>query len=95
MTEQCKHEWNTRYTKRFYGDGVEWFCVECGANLDWPTVKKRVNEYPTLKAATEELIEVASLRGDNELPHPSDDPALWTARMQQAWDILANILDAS
>ena len=58
MTEQCEHEWNTRYTKRFYSDGVEWFCVECGANLDWPTAKKRVNEYPTLKADKRLLMHV-------------------------------------
>lgn len=32
-----------------------------------------------------ELIEVARLRGDNELPHPCDDPKLWTSRMIEAW----------
>lgn len=36
--------------------------------------------------ALEELVTVADLRGDAELPHPSDDPKLWTARMQAAWD---------
>lgn len=35
--------------------------------------------------AAEELLKVAELRGDNELPHPANDPKLWTARMQQAW----------
>ena len=35
--------------------------------------------------AVVELIAVATLRGDNELPHPADDPKLWTARMQTAW----------
>jgi len=44
--------------------------------------------------AADELLEVASLRGDNELPHPADDPKLWTARMQDAWDELANALTA-
>ena len=53
----------------------------------------RLNEYETLKKATEELIEVASLRGDNELPHPANDHLLWTARMQDAWDTLADILE--
>jgi hypothetical protein len=33
-----------------------------------------------------ELVEVADLRGDSDLPHPSNDPKLWTARMQDAWD---------
>ena len=36
--------------------------------------------------AARELAEVARLRGDDELPHPANDPKLWTARMQTAWD---------
>ena len=36
--------------------------------------------------AATELLEVARLRGDNDLPHPADDPKLWTARMQTAWE---------
>lgn len=47
-----------------------------------------------LRDALEELVEVARLRGDNELPHPSDDPKLWTARMQDAWDNAADLLEA-
>jgi hypothetical protein len=43
--------------------------------------------------AVEELLEVANLRGDNDLPHPADDPKLWTARMQDAWDGLAESFD--
>lgn len=39
-----------------------------------------------LEAVLGELVEVAILRGDNNLPHSADDPALWTARMQEAWD---------
>lgn len=39
-----------------------------------------------LREAIEELIEVADLRGDSDLPHPADDPKLWTARMIDAWD---------
>ena len=42
-----------------------------------------------LKAAVQELLEVARLRGDTDLPHPADDPKHWTARMQTAWDDLA------
>ena len=44
--------------------------------------------------AASELDEVAGLRGDNQLPHPEDDPGLWTARMQTAWDEIAEALDA-
>lgn len=35
--------------------------------------------------AAVEVLEVADLRGDTELPHPANDPKLWTARMQTAW----------
>ena len=41
-----------------------------------------------LRGAALELLLVAVLRGDNSLPHPEDDPLLWTARMQTAWDEL-------
>lgn len=47
-----------------------------------------------LAAALEELLEVADLRGDNRLPHPADDPKLWSARMQTAWDEAAAALTA-
>ena len=43
-------------------------------------------ENGRLRGVLTELVEVARLRGDNLLPHPSDDPELWTARMQEAWD---------
>lgn len=42
--------------------------------------------------AVEELLTVAALRGDDQLPHPCDDPILWTARMQEAWDDLREAL---
>ena len=38
--------------------------------------------------ALTELLEVGDLRSDTQLPHPSDDPLLWTARMQEAWDVV-------
>lgn len=41
---------------------------------------------PELLAALTELLEVGDLRGDTDLPHPADDPLLWSARMQNAWD---------
>ena len=43
--------------------------------------------------AARELVKVANLRGDNELPHPCDDPGLWTARMQTAWDDLERVVN--
>ena len=39
-----------------------------------------------LRAALDELLEVAALRGDSTLPASPDDPKPWTARMQTAWD---------
>ena len=58
MTEH-EHEWQTRYTKRPYADGVEWFCASCGISLDWPTAKKWVNEHAALKRKNERLMVVA------------------------------------
>jgi hypothetical protein len=37
-----------------------------------------------------ELVEVADMRGDADLPHPADDPKMWTARMSDAWDEARN-----
>jgi hypothetical protein len=44
--------------------------------------------------ALRELVVVAELRGDSDLPHPSNDDKLWTARMQDAWDDADNIVAA-
>ena len=46
-----------------------------------------------LLRAVQELLEVAALRGDSTLPVPEDDPVLWTARMQTAWDTLVAAVD--
>ncbi len=46
-----------------------------------------------LEAASSELLEVAGLRGDNDLPHPADEAKLWTARMQDAWDALEEVVN--
>lgn len=45
-----------------------------------------IAERDRLRDALTELLEVARLRGDDELPHPANDVKLWTARMQTAWD---------
>lgn len=42
-------------------------------------------ERDRLRDCLAELVEVATLRGDNDLPHPADDDILWTARMAEAW----------
>jgi hypothetical protein len=49
-------------------------------------VKQVGDREKRLEDVLRELLEVADLRGDSDLPHPSDDPLLWTARMQTAWD---------
>ena len=43
-------------------------------------------ELLAVREALEELLTVADLRGDSSLPKPDEDPVLWTARMQTAWD---------
>ena len=51
-------------------------------------LKQELDRLRDIYYASSELFEVAQLRGDNDLPHPADDPLLWTARMQEAWDEL-------
>ena len=51
----CKHEWNTKYTSRFYADGVEWFCIRCHETLPWPEAKRRVNEYAWMRREIERV----------------------------------------
>ena len=58
-------------------------------------IKRTTDEAATLGDAVDELLEVAGLRGDNDLPHPADDPKTWTARMQEAWDVLASLREGS
>ena len=41
-----------------------------------------------------EVLEVADLRGDTDLPHPANDERLWTARMQTGWDDLRDRIAA-
>ncbi len=43
--------------------------------------------------ACTELLEVADLRGDTTLLNLADDPILWIARIQEAWDILREVLN--
>ena len=56
------------------------------------TLEAALDEIERLRKALGELVEVANLRGDNELPHPEDDPLLWNARMQDAWDEAARVI---
>lgn len=53
-------------------------CPDCPDGLQ--------DKPPSLREALGELLEVADLRGDSTLPSPPDDPILWSARMQTAWD---------
>jgi len=47
-----------------------------------------------LLLSIEELLEVAYLRGDNDVPLPENDPRLWSVRMQTAWDEMERALYA-
>lgn len=49
-------------------------------------VERIKRERDAAVEALGEIVEVATLRGDNDLPHPADDQKTWTARMQTAWD---------
>lgn len=52
----------------------------------WREIKRLREALRELEDALSELVQVAGLRGDNVLPSPPDDPLLWSARMQTAWD---------
>ena len=54
---------------------------------------RRLEKLERVAEAAQELQEVAELRGDNVLPLPEDDPMLWTARMQTAWNEIEAALD--
>ena len=56
-------------------------------------IDKLQAENAKLREALVELVEVAELRGDDDLPHPCQDPGLWTARMQTAWDEAHELVD--
>ena len=69
---------------------------EADARYAWPArwealctvFDKQADEIERLlimSDAVDELLEVAALRGDDQLLHPADDAKLWTARMQDAW----------
>lgn len=53
---------------------------------------EHLRKLEAVKEASIELQEVADLRGDNVLPHPENDVSFWTARMQEAWDVLQSTL---
>jgi len=57
------------------------------------SLHNRLNRVDQLENALLELVEIASLRGDNDLPHPADNPKLWTARMQDAWSEAEALVD--
>ena len=63
-------------------------------------MREKATELDMLRASIKDLLDacvelliVASLRGDNYLPHPSADNCQWTARMQTAWDELYQIVE--
>lgn len=58
-------------------------------------LKEALARAEAVTDAAVELVEVAELRGDNALPSPCDDPLLWTARMQDAWNYLETALEAT
>ncbi len=50
--------------------------------------QESASQVEMLLDAAIELLAVAELRGDNDMPHPADDNKLWTARMGDAWNEL-------
>ena len=97
----CEEDYprNPEAAKRWHvakNRGETWIMDENGdtvASVEREDAANLIAAVPALVAVCEELLEVAALRGDNVLPHPCDDPKLWNARMQTAWDELQRIVD--
>lgn len=71
---------------------VERHPVDAGKAMGGESIPVLLEEIARLRNALSELVEVADLRGDSDIPHPCDDPKLWTARMQSAWDNARSVL---
>ena len=87
MTEQCKHKFEI--TK---GRGV--ICQNCPESITYKEAEARLNEYETLKAATERLSAVAA-NGLLDLMAtgiPSYLSSVWTSWLD-ALQAYADILD--
>lgn len=82
LSERMSHEDHCDYYRHRHSPDK----YECSCQV------VEVRKLEAVAEASEELQEVADLRGDSSLPHPEDDPELWTARMQEAWDELRNAL---
>ena len=70
---------------------VEFPGVKTGSVPEARRLEAGINALPALIAVAEAAVEVADvarLREDDVLPKPEDDPKLWTARMQTAWNEL-------
>ena len=48
-------------------------------------LRELVASLERVMPAVVELLAVSSVRGDDDIPHPSDDHRLWSARCQDAW----------
>ena len=56
MTEQCKHEWSTRYLRSTLGDCIEIYCIvpQCKKKMTWKEAKRRLNKVeqsPSIKVS--------------------------------------------
>jgi len=65
-----------------------WLIVQLETEAQALEAGVRIAELEAQVEAAREVLEVADLRGDTDLPHPANDPKLWSARMQDAWDSL-------
>ena len=81
-----------------FANAPEWLRLLVEQNKDLlarnEELQREQEKMQAVVEAARELVEVASLRGDNELPHPSDDPKLWSGRMQDAWIDIEHSLSA-
>lgn len=90
--EQCQNYWVERAKRdtQHHLSSAEEHLIAARIALGVPALEARLAQAEAdraeLLASLKEVVEVAELRDETVLPKPADDPKLWTARMQTAWD---------
>ncbi len=72
-------------TKKAEADSVKHYNLWRDELIAREAAEAKCERLDRVHEAAKEVWEVTQLRGDEDLPHPADDPKLWTARMQDAW----------
>ena len=92
MLKRKTIDWINSQWEDSYLTPSEWIEMVFSKYREYDRMRDKCDKYVS---ASMELLEVADLRGDSDLPGPYDDPKMWTMRMQEAWDNLRGLLDGN